>query len=276
MHAAPSPSLPLPRLAWGRGFSVPALLDEDLFAVTGVRIAFTCRDGGVSAPPYASLNLGSHVGDDARDVAANRARLMAAFGCQDARLVVPHQVHGDAVVSLDDAASCEAAIAQAREAADALIVRDARIAALLCFADCVPAIIVAPDGSFAVVHAGWRGVMSRIVVKAAFDLVGGDASRLSGCNAYIGPHIGTCCFEVDEELAARFAATFGDGCVRETRHVDMARALAADLSKAGMDERRICDAGLCTYEDGRFYSYRREGGTCGRQGAFVCRKKDRR
>ena len=112
MHAAPSPSLPLPRLAWGRGFSVPALLDEDLFAVTGVRIAFTCRDGGVSAPPYAGLNLGSHVGDDARDVAANRARLMAAFGCQDARLVVPHQVHGDAVVSLDDAASCEAAIAQ--------------------------------------------------------------------------------------------------------------------------------------------------------------------
>ncbi len=189
---------------------------------------------------------------------------------------MPHQVHGDAVVSLDDAASCEAAIAQAREAADALIVRDARIAALLCFADCVPVIIVAPDGSFAVVHAGWRGVMNRIVVKAAFDLVGGDASRLSGCNAYIGPHIGTCCFEVDEELAARFAATFGDGCVRETRHVDMARALAADLSKAGMDERRICDAGLCTYEDGRFYSYRREGGTCGRQGAFACRMKDRR
>ena len=73
-------------------------------------------------------------------------------------------------------------------------------AALLCYADCVPVIIVSPTGRFAVVHAGWRGVDNLISVKAVRSMAYADEALLgadaaSTYNVYIGPHIGPECFE---------------------------------------------------------------------------------
>ena len=87
------------------------------------------------------------------------------------------------------------------------------------------------------------------------------------------PHIGPCCFEVGDDVAARFAAAFGTGCVAEDGvHVSLARALAADLAAAGVDPARVCEAGVCTRcHPDEYFSYRASGGVCGRHGALACR-----
>ena len=134
----------------------------------GVTLAFTERTGGVSAAPYASLNLGDACGDRAEDVAANRRRALDAIGagaCAE-RLVNPRQVHGDEVVVVREGtdAAVAAARRQAREGADAVVCLATDVPVLLCYADCVPVVLVAPGG-FAVVHSGWRGTDARIAAK---------------------------------------------------------------------------------------------------------------
>ena len=179
--------LPDPELTKGRFASIPAYSDEALYVATGVRIAFTTREGGVSEGPYNSLNLGSHVKDDLVSVQENRRRVQQAFACEDAPLFVPNQVHGDTVLELGDSRSIDTPLApaqahelalQAQDGADGLVVHALNAAALLCYADCVPVIIVSPTGRFAVVHAGWRGVDNLISVKAVRSMAYADEALL--------------------------------------------------------------------------------------------------
>ena len=283
---------------------IPMLTDEALYEQTGVRIAFTTREGGVSQPPYASLNLGSHVGDNSADVLENRARVLQALGAASDSVVVPNQIHGHELVEVEsaDSEALEHARMLAAKGADGLVVTCAEVSALLCFADCVPVIIVAPNGTFAVVHAGWRGVMPNIapyalvdlakracassaLFDAASDAVSGTASDalsdtpdeaafMQACNIYIGPHICESCFETSEELAHQFADTFSSACVPDNRHVNLTEALKISLVKAGADSSRIVDAHACTQECvDTYFSYRAEGGMCGRHGAIAFKKE---
>lgn len=267
--------LPLPSLALRELGGIPLLTDDALARTAGVRVAFTGRAGGVSAGAYAALNLGSHVGDDLAAVEENRRVLMAALGLEGSALLVPSQVHGTDLVSVSssDPAALSRARTKAMEGADGLVVAVPNVAALLCFADCAPVVLVAPDGRFAVAHAGWRGCVAGIAAKAA-RVLAADAGVPASClNAYVGPHIGPCCFEVGDDVAARFAAAFGAGCVSEDGvHVSLARALAADLAAAGVDPARVCEAGVCTRcHPDEYFSYRASGGVCGRHGALACR-----
>lgn len=278
--------LPDPELTKGRFASISAYTDEALYAATGVRIAFTTRDGGVSEGPYASLNLGSHVNDDLASVEENRRRVQQAFSCEGMPLIVPNQVHGDEVLELGASdelgeslslAEAQRLALRAREGADGLVVNAPNVAALLCYADCVPVIIVSPTGRFAVVHAGWRGVDNLISVKAVRAMALADeplldAEAASVYNVYIGPHIGPECFETGADVHARFVSQFGEACAFDGTHIDLAEGLRIQLEKAGVDRARIYDLAKCTVcENGEFFSYRGQGGTCGRHGAFAVR-----
>lgn len=277
--AAPQ-SLPAPRLT-KRSFGalgIPALTDDALFERTGVRVAFTGREGGASTGPYASLNLGSHVGDDAAAVAENRSRLLAALGAQGAQVIVPNQVHGDEVVLVGSPQEADEARRRAREGADALVVGAAGVAALLCFADCVPVVAVSPSGRFAVAHAGWRGVMSGVAAKAVRLLADADEELLgphaaAACNVYVGPHIRGCCFETGADVREAFARRYGASCLTAEGNVSLLAALTTCLAEAGVDRARLVDAGVCTMDESeRYFSYRASGGTCGRQGAIAFRE----
>lgn len=270
--------LPLPHLSRGRFASIGALTDEALFDRTGIRIAFTERIGGVSEGPFASLNLGDHVNDDAACVARNRAIVAEAFGVGPDSLVVPHQVHGGAIVRVADS-SAEAvcrAKDEAETGADALLVEVSDVAALLCYADCVPVIVVSPSGRFAVIHAGWRGVLAGIAEDAVRLLASLD--RDDGCgvaegsmNVYIGPHICRECFETGEDVRDRLVGRFGAACAPDRNHVDLSAALRTGLHGVGIE--RIVDADACTVcENDRFFSHRAQGGIAGRHGAFAVRK----
>ena len=265
--------LPLPSLSECRigPRSVPAFTDDALFDACGVRIAFMMREGGTSVGPYASLNTGDHVEDDMAHVLRNRAIALEALGAPNAPVIVPNQVHGTNIVRATTQADVPFAIEQAQTGVDAVVVDAPGVVALLNFADCLPLIIVAPSGRFAVVHAGWRGALAGIAGKAVRALAdgAGDASAL---NAYIGPHIRSECFETGAEIAGQFADRYGSDVLEGKRHVSLARVVANDLMGAGLAGERIADAGVCTVCNAeRFFSYRASGGVCGRQAAAAVR-----
>lgn len=279
-HEQATLAMPLPRLHEGRFSSCACITDDALYASTGIRIAFTQRTGGTSSAPFDSLNLGGHVGDDPACVKRNREVLFEALGAEGVFCIQPNQVHGDTLVLCDEESDLDACAGLAAEGADGVVVSRADTAALLCFADCVPVILAAPTGAFAVVHAGWRGVVSRIAEKALKALCAAENVDTSSVNVYIGAHIRSCHFEVGEDVASLFAEQFGEQVVNDRRFVDMAFALSSGLVSCGVDARRIADAGICTVCDGgaRYYSYRATGGRCGRHAAVAFRasKNERR
>ncbi len=245
----------------------------DLRRPRGVTLAFTERTGGRSHGPYASLNLGSACGDDPASVEANRQAALGALGVAalSRRLVVPRQVHGREVLvvsSADDAAVAQARH-DARSGVDAVVCTAPDVPVLLCFADCVPLVLVAPGG-FAVVHSGWRGTIARIAAVALQELVSQVGCAPREVLAYVGPHIGADDYEVSAELAERFRAEFGDDVVPTDRHVDLGLAVRRTLVDAGVEEASLDDScpstASCTQ---RFFSFRAEGGTCGRHGALA-------
>lgn len=239
----------------------------------GVALAFTERTGGVSTGGCSSLNLGSACGDDPSHVAENRRRALCALGaecCAD-MLVSPHQVHGDRIVTVrsSDADAVHAAQADAASGADAIVCTATNVPVLLCFADCVPVILVAPGG-FAVAHSGWRGTIARISAKAAHALAEKTGSPVSQVRAYVGPHIGREDYEVSPELAARFSAEFGPGVIWGERNLDLGAAVTAALVDAGVPRSSIacCNVSTASATE-RFFSYRAEHGSCGRHGALA-------
>ncbi|NJE80160.1 laccase domain-containing protein [Olsenella sp. SW781] len=261
----------MPSLERHRSGDVTLLTDP---SVPGrVTFAFTERAGGVSEPPYASLNLGDRCGDDPVRVAENRRRALAALGAADLleRLVCPHQVHGDRVVTVRsaDPAALEAARAEALAGADAVVCVADEVPVLMCFADCVPVVLVAPGG-FAVVHSGWRGTLARIAAKAARALAEAAGCGAGELLAYVGPHIGAGDYEVSEELLGIFVGEFGEGVARAPRNLDLALAVTSALEGAGVaaDRVAVCDVSTARATD-RFFSYRAEGGTCGRHAAVA-------
>lgn len=286
-----SPSLPLPRLKRcevGARSDAPIVVhvDKGLLGDAGTCIGFTERTGGVSEGPFSSLNLSPSVDSSLEAAHANISALCAALGIDERSLVRPKQVHGTAIVELSERG--EDAVASVREqaeaGADGVLVTAPEGAALLCFADCAPLIVVAPSGAFAVVHAGWRGAVAGIAGdavralaerEAASGLFADAADAARACNAYIGPCIHVECFETGPDVTARFVERFGSACAPDERHVDLVAALRTDLERAGVVPERIADVGLCTAcNEDRLFSYRASKGMCGRHGAFAARGQE--
>lgn len=239
----------------------------------GIAFGFTERTGGVSVSPYASLNLGAHVGDDPLAVAENRRRALAALGGEAYldRLLVPNQVHGDNVVVVDsaDASVLDSVRARIAKGADAIVCTQAQVPVMLCFADCVPVILTCPGG-FAVVHSGWRGTYARIAASAARVLSGTTCVPIEQVHAYIGPHILGDEYEVSSDLLHTFALQFDSIKESASRKLDLARAIEQSLVEVGVPLCGIHDTRLSTMSlNERFYSYRKEQGMCGRHAALA-------
>ncbi|MBQ9691154.1 MAG: laccase domain-containing protein [Eggerthellaceae bacterium] len=246
--------------------------DAALFDQTRVSIGFFQRYGGVSQPPFDSLNTSSNVGDLAICVKRNRELVVSALGgAEDTPLIVPKQVHGNVVVGTHRTHDIPNSQFQAQLGADAVTVGCDDVCALLNFADCVPIIIVTPHATFAVIHAGWRGVLNRIVEKAFDVLRARDSIDSSQCNVYIGPHIRSCCFEVSSDVADQFKQEFGDEVLVDAHHVELSLALRLSLKNVGVDSQRICDINACTCCSQNYFSYRKSGGECGRHAAAAMR-----
>lgn len=270
------PELPLPKLDALRlgAHRLFAVSDESLCAAIGVRVAFTGREGGVSEGVYSSLNCGMGTDDDAGAIRRNLEIVREAIGAVSAPFIVPNQVHGTDIVSIDSLNSIDQASRRVAVGADAVVVECAGVSAFVAIADCLPLAIVSPSGRFAVVHAGWRGAVGHIARKVAQCMADGDDCSSERYNAYIGPHIQAECFEVGPDVAARFVAEFGSRVLRDDRHVSLTEAVTSDLVRAGLPAERIASFNDCTKcHPDRYFSYRATGGCCGRNAVVAYRSQ---
>ena len=239
-------------------------LQIDWPAPPGVRVLSSFRSGGASAPPYDSLNLGDHVGDDPRAVAENRRQLQLAAGLP-AEPVWLEQVHGVNVADLDSHGPYGPADA-------ALTRRFGRVCAILT-ADCLPVVIASESGeTIAAAHAGWRGLKDG-VIGATVQAMGVAPQRLI---VWLGPAIGPRHFEVGAEVREAFLEVDSKnidafvGNARGRFMADLALLARRQLGRLGIT--RIYGGGECTYTRAdRYFSHRRDGIT-GRQGTFIWRE----
>jgi YfiH family protein len=228
----------------------------------GARALFTTRRGGVSAGPYASLNLGLWTDDEPANVHENRDRLAALAGIDRGRFAQGRQVHGAQVRALPVPPDRDEEPAPADGQATSV----SGVAPVVLVADCLPIALAGP-GAVAMLHAGWRGLAGGVVeagVRAVRELGGaGDVV------AAIGPGAGGCCYEVGEEVHAAFAA-HGDA-VRSGRNLDLKAIAGRELRAAGVSA--VYDVGICTMcaDPDLFYSHRRDGGVTGRQAGVAWR-----
>jgi YfiH family protein len=239
----------------------PSWIVPEWPAPSSVRGLSTLRWGGVSAAPYASLNLGDHVGDAAEAVAENRRRVAAAAGVPTAPAWLA-QVHGTRVADLD------AGIPMGP--ADACFSRKpGRVCAILT-ADCLPVLLAADSGDLvAAAHAGWRGLAGGVIER----LVEALKVRPAQLMAWLGPAIGPRHFEVGTEV--REALLERDRGAEAAFTPNTRGRFLADLQVlarrrlAALGVERVYGGGHCTFsEDNRFFSHRRDGVT-GRQATFV-------
>ncbi len=229
-------------------------------------LAFTSRAGGLSEPPFASLNLGAGLGDRDEAVAGNRRRLLAALGLREAQVRSVRQVHGSRIA----VAGAEPWPGPAPDA-DGLVTTVAGVALLLRFADCVPVFLAASGErpGAAIAHAGWRGLAGGVVEAAIACLEresGVDASRML---AAIGPAIGPS-YQVDEAVMTPLRERYRgvDRLRGEDGVLNMTGAVRQALVSAGIAPTRIVETVERT-ESPAFFSHRASGGRTGRMAGVI-------
>ncbi len=249
------------------------LLHPAWSAPPGVCSAMSLREGGVSAPPWNSLNLGVAVGDDAAAVASNRAQFARAL---HARPVWLRQVHGTEVLQLDGPQSD-----QSDASADAAWTREPGIACTVQVADCLPVLFATRDGrAVAAAHAGWRGLAAGVLEATLQALWRGVGAQPRDIVAWLGPCIGPRWFEVGSDVLAAFGhdgSSVAPAGFEPRPRPDGSPRWLADLQL--LARRRLQAAGLehisaecaCTALDrSRFFSFRRDGVT-GRHAVAIWR-----
>jgi len=254
-----------------------------LFEETGlVAHGFSTRLGGVSQGAFTSLNLGTHVGDRLEAVMENRRRLCTVLGMNALQIVAAKQVHGDHV-HVAAAADCgrgALAYESALEDTDALVTNEPGVPLSTYYADCVPVYFLDPvQRAIGLAHAGWKGTVLQIGRKTLEKMSREFGTKPEDCLVGIAPSIGPCCYEVDERVVEKVKRSFafwselvkpqGQGKWR----LDLWEANRRQLMEAGVNERNIAVAALCTScRNGLFFSYRVDGGITGRLGAYLMLK----
>lgn len=214
---------------------------------------FTKRTGGVSHGAFASLNLGTHVGDVLEDVLRNREILSASVGPTQ----YMNQVHGDRIALIEE-------VTDEVPTADALVTGIPGIALAVMVADCIPLLLTSKQ-SVAAVHVGRRGLVNEITRKTLSVMRDMGASQIT---AIIGPAICGSCYEVSEDVYQEVvqAHPFAQSTTTKgTLALDLPAALRSVLSDEGV---AIVNRFTCTVESSDYFSYRRDGVT-GRQAGVI-------
>jgi len=228
------------------------------------------RLGGVSDPPFATLNTAHTVGDDPAAVAENHRRICRALDVNVASIAGGYQVHGASVALIGPRDR-----GRVRPAADVLLTDQPGIPLMQRYADCVPLVLYDPVRRvLGLAHAGWRGTVQGVAIKAVRAMVQAFGSHPAEVVAGIGPSIGPCCYKVGPEVAAQLQAGFqeGEGWLLPQAsgaiHLDLWAASRQQLEAVGV--RQVEVAGLCTAcHTEEFFSHRAEKGRTGRFGVMA-------
>jgi polyphenol oxidase len=240
-----------------------------LTGVPGLSHGVFGRHGGVSRPPYESLNVAWTNGDSPDAVGANLARVKECMGAH--LLIGSPQVHGDAIHIVD-----EAALNAARECGptlvtspgDALITSLRGVGLIIKIADCQAVFLVDPEAQvIANVHCGWRGSVNGLLLKVVRLLCEVKGCRPENLLASVSPSLGPCCGEF-RNFRQELPPLFWD-FQENPNHFDFWAITRRQLRKAGLHDKNIEIARRCTVcESQQFFSYRAEGVT-GRMAAVI-------
>ncbi len=217
-----------------------------------MRYIFTDRFGGVSKPPFDTLNLALHVEDDFDAVLANRAILSQKIGTQNLQFM--EQIHSSNVTiikSYDDKAVLQT---------DAMITKQKDLALCVMVADCMPVLL--HDGVkevIAVAHAGRVGVKEKIVNKTIKKMREEFYCDINDIKIFIGASIKSCCYEVKRDVVHGFENYLE---IREDKiYLDTSKKCLDDLVSIGIRIENIEISPVCTCCEKSLFSYRREGQT---------------
>ncbi len=240
----------------------------DIFPASVTQAIFT-RQGGVSPPPWDTLNVGGTVGDEAARVRENCLRCLAALKRDPESLFHVWQVHSATV------ACAEAPAPAVDRKADIILTNNPQVTLFMRFADCVPVLLHDPgQGVVGIAHAGWLGTLRNAAGAAVQAMQERYGSKPRDILAAIGPSIGVDHYEVGAEVSAQVEQVFGseaEGLIqrRDGRgYFDLWNANRIQLQRAGVEQIEI--AGLCTachLDD--WFSHRAEKGRTGRFGALI-------
>ncbi len=239
----------------------------------------TSRLGGVSSSPYASLNLGYFTGDSDKNVAENRQRMCRALNLINTKMIAADQIHSNRVSIVSDK-GVNGGWEDPRRAvrmSDAVITSLRNLTLIITSADCVPILIYDQKKEvIAAVHAGWKGTGLEITKKTIGQMIQNFKTNPEDCQIALGPSIGICCYTVDIKVIDFFRSRFSYW--REIFNLEkntlgklnLAEANRRQLMEAGVPDKNIANAGICTScSSDLFFSYRKENGNTGRQMSFI-------
>jgi polyphenol oxidase len=239
---------------------------SELAKLGWIRHAFLTRHGGVSSPPYDSLNLSDKNGDQKELVSENGSLIAKTFGFDLSRLILLDQMQQDQILLLKE----PVIILPSPLEYDALITNSPNAFLGILTADCLPIFVVDQKRKvIAAIHAGRQGTALHITAKVLKKM-----EEEFGCSSKdlliaMGPSIGSCCYEIDERVFQPEWEPFSTSRGAGKWMVDLAQINIAQMKREGIKEEQISWINLCTHcHSDLFFSYRKEGRT-GRQLSFI-------
>ncbi len=233
---------------------------KQLSAFPTILCAVSTRLGGVSPEPF-GMNLSYSVGDDPRNVDANRERFFGHLNISREQLAIPKQCHS-ATVKRADAPGSYAET-------DGLLTNKTNVWLVVSIADCTPVFVFDRSRNIvAALHAGWRGSMTGIVRRGLEMMKGEFDSDPADLYAFVGPSAGPCCYVVGSEVAVRFepaVVSRRNGSL----YLDIKAESKRQLLEGGIPESQIEMSEYCTICNQQFHSYRRDKSRSGRMMGII-------
>jgi polyphenol oxidase len=238
----------------------------DIIPLTIALSGFTTRQGGVSKPPFYSLNFGLSSSDNPADVKENYSRLCSQLSVDAENTALMRQIHEAAVIRVSKGGIYDSIDGMVTDASGLLL--GVRVA------DCAPALLLDPSSkAVGVVHCGWRSLVSGILENTLSLMKREWNTKPEEVIWALGPSAGPCCYKVGEEVASRMAPS-SILSRKEGLYADLHAEITHRLLKAGTSITNIQSMRHCTIcNKSLYYSHRRDGVLSGRMMGYIMLKK---
>lgn len=248
-------------------------------------VGFSTRSSGYSSGVYTSLNLALHVGDNEQDVIANRKKLTEIIGFSYDAWTCAEQVHGNniEIITADKRGRGRFTLEDAIPNVDGIVTNLPDILLTSFYADCVPLYFFDPVKKVVgLAHAGWKGTVLKIGEKMIETMCNSFGSNPEEIKIAIGPSIGQCCYEVDDQVIKPLNSTLNfipeEAIISKGNmhyDLDLKKINQQIIKKAGILPENIEISSLCTScNQNIFYSFRKEHGKTGRMASWIGLRKD--
>jgi polyphenol oxidase len=232
-----------------------------LTTIPWLRHVVTTRDE--TLPVGGDMSFTTGVADP-EGIIANRSGWLRMIGRTPDQAVLSGLVHGTKVRAVDhtDAGRGIRTPTTAIPCTDGMMTDERGLALMMCFADCVPLIVVdTAQRVIGLAHAGWRGTLAGMASELVMGMRQRYGSQPETMTAVIGPSIGPRVYAVGPEVVSVFTDAYPEDRLISDDGIqprlDLWKANAAQFRRAGLGEAAIHPSGICTFEQGaRFFSHR--------------------